>query len=141
MGTRGVHLRALRSLHGLESQIGRPRRHLSFRGAEPASLGPGNSATPNDCWHSFNLFDVKCSGCQRGGSPGAYMTSVLVTIDTELSPAAHLRGKSGSENFDHAILGRVPDGEWGINYQIDQLNSYGVKAVFFVEALSAGVVG
>jgi hypothetical protein len=69
------------------------------------------------------------------------MTSVLVTIDTELSPSAHLRGRSGMENFDTAILGRVPDGEWGIRYQLDQLDTYGVKAVFFVEALSAEVVG
>jgi hypothetical protein len=69
------------------------------------------------------------------------MTSVLVTIDTELSPAAYQRGASTTENYDSAILGRVADGEWGIKYQIGRLNEHGVKGVFLVEALSADVVG
>jgi hypothetical protein len=69
------------------------------------------------------------------------MTSVLVTIDTELSPAAHQRGRSAQENFDQAILGQVSDGAWGIDYQIRHFDLHGIKAVFFVEALSASVAG
>ena len=69
------------------------------------------------------------------------MTSVLVTIDTELSPAAHQLGRSAQENFDQAILGRVADGAWGIDYQIGRFEPHKIKAVFFVEALSADVVG
>jgi hypothetical protein len=69
------------------------------------------------------------------------MTSVLITIDTEISPAAHQRGVSASENFANSILGKAEDGEWGIDYQIDRFNAHGLKAVFFVEALSATVLG
>jgi peptidoglycan/xylan/chitin deacetylase (PgdA/CDA1 family) len=69
------------------------------------------------------------------------MTAVLVTIDTELSPAAHGRGVSAEENLRCAILGRVSDGEWGIEFQIARFKEHSLKAVFFVEALSANVVG
>jgi hypothetical protein len=69
------------------------------------------------------------------------MTAVLVTVDTELSPAAHRRGVSAEENHACAILGRVPDGEWGIEFQLRQFEKHGLKAVFFVEALSANVTG
>ncbi len=69
------------------------------------------------------------------------MTSVLISIDTELSPRAHERGMSASENFSRAVLGSVPDGEWGIRYQIDRFRQHGLRAVFLVEALSASVVG
>ena len=69
------------------------------------------------------------------------MTAILVTIDTELSPAAHQRGVSASDNFATAILGRVSDGEWGVAYQANMLQANGLKAVFFVEALCASVFG
>jgi hypothetical protein len=69
------------------------------------------------------------------------MTAVLVTIDTEMSPAAHGRGVDAEENFACAILGRVSDGEWGIEFQLRQFKERRLRAVFFVEALSAEVVG
>ena len=69
------------------------------------------------------------------------MTSVLVTIDTELSPAGHRRGVRAKDNYECAILGRGSDGEWGIAYQIGRFKQHGLRAVFFVEALSANVVG
>jgi hypothetical protein len=69
------------------------------------------------------------------------MTSVLLTIDTELSSGAHQRGMGAAQNFDTAILGLVSNGEWGINHQIGRFGAHGLKAVFFVEALSAEVVG
>lgn len=69
------------------------------------------------------------------------MTAVLVTIDTELSPLAQSRGMRADENYACAILGRVSDGEWGVAFQLRQFREKGLKAVFFVEALSASVVG
>jgi|SRR5579872_1704932 len=69
------------------------------------------------------------------------MTEVLVTIDTELSPAAHRRGASAEDNYSCAILGRVSDNEWGIEFQLRHFKEKELKAVFFVEALSANVVG
>jgi hypothetical protein len=69
------------------------------------------------------------------------MTQVLVTIDTEISPEAHRRGVSADDNYRCAILGRVSDGEWGTEFQIARFNEHALKVVFFVEALSASVVG
>ena len=69
------------------------------------------------------------------------MTSILITIDTELSAGLHGRGASAEENFAQTILGRVPGGERGIAYQIAEFAAHELKAVFFVEALSAGAVG
>jgi hypothetical protein len=69
------------------------------------------------------------------------MTSIFLTIDTELEPGAHKRGVSPEDNFSRSILGRTTDGDRGISYQAERLRAYGVKAAFFVEALSAQVVG
>jgi hypothetical protein len=69
------------------------------------------------------------------------MTAALLTVDTELSLAAYQKGVDTLDNFANAILGRVGDGEWGIGFQTKLLNAHGLKAVFFVEALCAGVVG
>ena len=69
------------------------------------------------------------------------LTSILLTIDTEPSPAAHQRGVSPADNVSTAIMGRVSDGEWGVAYQVGRLNAHRLKAVFFVEALCAGVFG
>lgn len=69
------------------------------------------------------------------------MTAILLTVDTELSPAAHQRGVPLRNNFAAAILGQVADGEWGIVYQMRRLNAHGLKAVFFVEALCAQAFG
>ena len=69
------------------------------------------------------------------------MTSVLLTIDTELSPAAHQRGVSAQDNFTRSILGQASNGERGIAYQAGHLKAHGLKGVFFVEALSASIFG
>src|SRR5215469_16194066 len=69
------------------------------------------------------------------------MTSVLVTIDTELSLAAHQAGSTPADNMNRSVFGRVSDGEWGVAYQSEKLASHGLKAVFFVESLCADVVG
>lgn len=69
------------------------------------------------------------------------MTCVFITIDTELSPGAYSRGMPGTENFAATIMGRVSDGEWGVAYQARTFEVHRLKAVFFVEALSASVLG
>ena len=69
------------------------------------------------------------------------VTRILLTVDTELSPAAHQRGIGSYDNYSSSILGLTSDGEWGVNYQIERLNAHGLKAVFFVEALCAHVFG
>ena len=69
------------------------------------------------------------------------MTSVLYTVDTELSPGLHRKGVAADENLKIGVLGSVSDGEWGIGYQMRRLNEHNLKGVFFVEALCSYVVG
>ena len=69
------------------------------------------------------------------------MVRVAITIDAELSVAAHRSGQSVDANLATAIYGRCRDGAFGIDYQIEILNQHGLKAVFFVEALAADAVG
>ncbi len=73
---------------------------------------------------------------------GGTTLNVLLTIDTEVYPlrpkwrAEHLRGDLARD-----IYGVTERGTWGLSYQIEVLNSYGLKAVFLVEGLFAEVVG
>lgn len=69
------------------------------------------------------------------------MTKVLITTDTELSPALHERGLDPSENFEIMVMGRCADGAVGIEYQMDRMSAHGLKGVFFVEALCAHALG
>lgn len=67
------------------------------------------------------------------------MTQVYLTIDTELSAAHFARhGRSGlEENYAQSILGRSGDRAFGIHYQMDRLDAFGLKAVFFVDPMPA----
>lgn len=71
------------------------------------------------------------------------MTAVFITIDTEYSAGfakaegIHLR----EENFARSIACDTPNGSVGIEYQMDVLDRYGHKAVFFVDPLPALVWG
>jgi hypothetical protein len=69
------------------------------------------------------------------------MVQVAITIDTELSVAAHRAGRSIESNLAAAVYGECAEGAFGIDYQIETLNRYALKAVFFVEALAAGALG
>jgi hypothetical protein len=69
------------------------------------------------------------------------MTKVLVTIDTELSALLYQRGMSAQANLDSSIHGKCDAGAFGIGWQMDQLDSRGLKGVFFVDPLPALVYG
>ena len=70
------------------------------------------------------------------------MLTVFITIDTELLPHTPDWRETGLEHdFRRDIEGRTVDGDFGIAYQIEVLNHYGLKAVFFVESLFASVAG
>jgi hypothetical protein len=64
-------------------------------------------------------------------------TQVLLTVDTELSWGAHVRGRSWRENlalsFDPAGVGTL--------YQLDRLAEHKLKACFFVDPMPALVYG
>jgi peptidoglycan/xylan/chitin deacetylase (PgdA/CDA1 family) len=71
------------------------------------------------------------------------MTALYITIDTELS--AGLFQKYGADgfqkNFDHSIAGKTPSGDYGVFYQMDVFDRYGMKAVFFVDPMPALIWG
>ncbi|WP_017670559.1 hypothetical protein [Blastomonas sp. AAP53] len=68
-------------------------------------------------------------------------TKVQYTVDTELSLKLFQDGASAQENFDSSITGKCRDGEFGIFYQMDRLEAYGLTGVFFVDPMPALVYG
>ena len=63
------------------------------------------------------------------------MTRIYITIDTEYSAGLVAAGRH--ENYDRSIACRTTDGDVGIHYQMDILDRYGLKGVFFVDPLPA----
>lgn len=68
-------------------------------------------------------------------------TKVQYTVDTELSLKLFQEGASAQENFDSSIAGKCSDGSFGIFYQMDRLEAYGLTGVFFVDPFPALVYG
>ncbi|MDH3715228.1 MAG: hypothetical protein OET44_15440 [Gammaproteobacteria bacterium] len=65
----------------------------------------------------------------------------LITVDVELSPGFHERHPDDlSTNIRSAYYGDR-QGRWGLRDQLQTLQRHGLKAVFFVEALSPVVTG
>lgn len=68
------------------------------------------------------------------------MLDVFITIDTEVW-WHHAGLDNFRENFELCYLGRTAAGDFGVPYQIEVFNRYGLRAVFLVEALFASAVG
>ena len=70
------------------------------------------------------------------------MLSVFLTVDTEVWPfTPNWRDSLLSREVEQDIYGVTSDGEFGLTFQIDLLNEYGLKAVYFVESLFASAIG
>jgi hypothetical protein len=70
------------------------------------------------------------------------MLNVFITVDTEVWPLLPDWREAGlGRDIDRDLNGVTPSGRVGVSYQIDVLNRYGLKAVFFVEPLFAEVAG
>jgi hypothetical protein len=70
------------------------------------------------------------------------MLNVFITVDTEVWPLLPDWRRAGlARDIDRDIHGVTPEGSFGVSYQIDVLNRYGLKGVFFVESLFAEVAG
>ena len=63
------------------------------------------------------------------------MTTALITIDTELSALLHQRGASVANNFAASITGRTAAGDFGIGWQMDVMDRWGVRGVYFVDPM------
>ncbi len=69
------------------------------------------------------------------------MTNVLITVDTELSVGRHVHGLGGYSNLCESVFGVCGQGSYGIQHQIQRLDAYGLKAVFFIDPMPAQVFG
>lgn len=69
------------------------------------------------------------------------MTQVLITVDTELSPLLHQRGATAADNLAASIAGQVGEKRFGVDWQIDCLERFGLKGVFFVDPMPGLVFG
>ena len=70
------------------------------------------------------------------------MLKVFITVDTEVYPLLPgWRDSALAGDIARDIYGRTKEGDFGLVYQLDLLNSHGLKAVFFVEGLFASAVG
>lgn len=76
------------------------------------------------------------------------MVHVFLTVDTEAWPfdrawpRVPLAPRSRiADEVAHYLYGITESGEFGVRYQIARLNEFGLKGTFFVEALSADIIG
>jgi hypothetical protein len=69
------------------------------------------------------------------------MTRAIISFDTELSAGLYQRGADARANFESSILGRCRDGDFGVHFQMDMLDRYGLTGVYFVDPMPALVYG
>jgi len=70
------------------------------------------------------------------------IVNVFITVDSEVYPRTALwREQFMAREVDREIFCRTSRGKFGITFMADRLNAYGLKGVFFVEALFACAVG
>lgn len=69
------------------------------------------------------------------------MTRAIISFDTELSAGLYQRGIDARTNYESSILGRCREGDFGIYFQMDMLERYGLKGIFFVDPMPALVHG
>lgn len=67
---------------------------------------------------------------------------VMLTVDVEVWPrCANWREEGMAGDLSRDVYGATPEGSFGVEYQVELLRKYGLKGVFFVEALFACEVG
>ena len=67
---------------------------------------------------------------------------VLLTTDTEMSSALHDEGVSAADNYARSIEGKCVNGHrWGVGYELDELQRWGLQTVFFVDPMPVLVYG
>jgi len=67
---------------------------------------------------------------------------VLITVDTEAWPRGRTRWPdTGELDVARDIFGTTAGGEFGLRYQLKRFEKYSLRASYFVEALSIGVIG
>lgn len=69
------------------------------------------------------------------------VTAAIISVDTEYSALLHQRGASAADNFAASIDGVTRHGDFGIGWQMDLLDRYGLTGVYFVDPMPALVHG
>ena len=87
------------------------------------------------------LFRPSGTSLHNPGTPSRPLR-VLLTIDAECWPRGSASWESaGQKDVRRDIFGDTAAGEYGIRYQMKRFAEHGLRATYFVESLSAGVVG
>jgi hypothetical protein len=68
-------------------------------------------------------------------------TSVLITVDTELSAGRHAAGLPLEDNHAMSIAGATAVGNFGISWQMERLDERGLRAVYFVDPMPGLIFG
>jgi peptidoglycan/xylan/chitin deacetylase (PgdA/CDA1 family) len=94
---------------------------------------------------SINAKYVRRSGAvqyPKEISRGLERAAVILTIDAEVAPhTSDWKRDRGRFAMDRDIYGITNRGERGLRYQLEVVERHGFKAVVFLEALSAAVLG
>jgi hypothetical protein len=71
-----------------------------------------------------------------------HILNVLYTVDTEFWPRrSYVRASDWKLDYERDVLGRTERGDFGLEYQLQILDEYGLRGVFLVEALCGYAVG
>jgi hypothetical protein len=65
----------------------------------------------------------------------------LITVDTELSVALHKSNTSLSKNVNRTLYGKAGDEITGVSWQMDQLETFGHKGIFFIDPMPSLIYG
>lgn len=75
-------------------------------------------------------------------SESSFMVNVFLTVDVEIWCDGWLDiDRKFPDAFQRYIIGRTPDGEFGLRYQAQELRKHGLSGVFFVEPMFSGRFG
>ncbi len=69
------------------------------------------------------------------------MTRALITIDTELSASRQQAGMGWQDNLRASLTGTTGAGDYGIGWQMDRMETCGIRGVFFVDPMPALIHG
>jgi len=91
---------------------------------------------------AFLATRVEAFGSLALRSSSLHTVDVYITVDTEVWPRTSRWTESDlAADIEQDVYGRSASGEVGVVYQMDVLESFGLRAVFFLESLFASAAG
>lgn len=108
---------------------------------DPTAIGWANRTDNQDRPVADPITAISANGALKTPDQSG-RTAVIVTIDAEIAPhTSNWRRDGGRFALNRDVYGVTDRGERGLRYQLAILEQHHLKAVVFVEALSASVLG